>query len=531
MAQENNERIRSDIRAIIKLMMGEKDRWNEQIHTLLPIDMPVGMEREYAVFQALEHCSIQNMPPTSETVIRLLEMNQRIPEPRPFIETIIEENKDDSFGLPTLSNFVWMVAQENRAKNKVNLMQQIVNDPTMDMREKYETMLSMVMDLAPSDNFQYEEMSEKDFIALTFKHNQRVIKLRNEGKAIGPQFPFKAMEAYFGALHWGEVSLLMGGTGTGKTTIAQHFEENVAWRQKLKCDVAHFSLETPDIILSIRQFCRYNNIPFNRVDEGYIDLGKGEWKERWDAWEKRIGAKTADNGYIRYWYSPEASVNDICAAMIKTSEVSEALGHSIIFIVDHLHSIDWQRSYPRMGEYEAQRAIFIKLSGVANRISKRVQNHLMVFAQEGDERGQVFGGKYAAKRSQYVFRVSRERWGAESNGEMPVAQESLPVTFQQEQIPLKIRQGPNFSKLFVPIKGSAGKYAAMDAEGNPRFWYKKGEEYKHTGAITITKGNDNALGIVRTMYEASMSIIAQDPAQIAQMRKDNLLPPEQVKGA
>ena len=69
----------------------------------------------------------------------------------------------------------------------------------------------------------------------------------------------------------------------------------------------------------------------------------------------------------------------------------------------------------------------------------------------------------------------------------------------------------------------------MNALDQPRYWYRKGDEYSDKGIMRFTKSNDSSLFEARTTWEASMNIIKQDTTQVDELRKAGLLPPLGVK--
>lgn len=520
--KETPKGIRDHIRALIKLLIGEENLVDVQPDRLRRTDMALDMrDREGHIIEAIYTCVNQEIPPNRYNVVRLLEINRRLGEidPGEFIDKIIEEHIEESTGIRALSAFIKMWLDERKLKEQTVNMGAVADDPYMDYGEKWDTAFNMLMKVSPTDGFIYEGISELDFKRLALLSNQKIIQARKEGKDYGPMFPFESMKAYFSYLEWGEVTLFIAREGRGKTTVVQHLEENIAWRQKLNCDVIHFSLETPLSVLSIRQFCRYHSIPYKDIHDGLVDLSDDFWKPKWESWEASSVKKENDYGYIKYFYSPDASVNDLIAAMIRSSEASRLLGRSIFFVIDHIHKINWQKTHGKSGEFEALRAITVMLGSAANKLSIKNPNHLFLVAQEGEETGQMFGGKFAAKVAQYVLSLNRERFGPAINGEYPRAQESMMIQYKANQL----TDSQKKSKIVRLEKD--GMYTLLDALGRPRYWFRKGDDFSQHSHIVGTKGNDNANFQTDLLFEPALSRIVQNPEQVAQMRKDGLLPP------
>lgn len=519
--------IRSNIRAVIRLLIGDQDKRYTQPRVLRRIDMALDMrELEGQVIEAVYWCADQTMPPTLENVIRCLEISRRlqVEDVRGFVETIVTENSDDYGGIPALSSFIQLWLKERQLAAQGAAIQAIALDPQADYSEKWEASFNMLMNVAPDDNFDMDGVSEEELEELAYRHNAKAVDDRKAGKDLGPQFPYLGMKAFFDHFKYGEVTLALGPTGSGKSTHAMILGENIAWKQKLNCDVVHFSLETPEEVLGIRQLCRYQIIPYQRVDDGYLDLREDKWKAKRETWKETRKKLNNERGYIRYFYSPTASVNDIISTMIRATEVSRVLGRSVVYIVDHLLSIDWEKTHRHMDKYSAYATIHGMLAAASNKLSKRTPNHLFVFSQEGDDKGQMFGGKMPAKRSQYVLSFSRSRFGVQdTDGKWPGAPDNLEITLNAS----KMSKEQKASDVVEKIKGKE-EYRMLDAEGNPRFWYKKGDEYSHESEIGISKGNDNPLGRVMLKFEARMNRMTQNMEQIADMKRYGILPPDAI---
>lgn len=522
-------RMRENIRAVIKMMIGDRDRIHEQVKRLDRDDLAEDMrEQEGYILDALRYCSEQELPPTAENIISALEFPKRIQveSPREFVEALLKEHEGDTQGIRALSNFIHIWVQEQSLGAFEAQIARLRQDPYMDYPDKWQKTYDKLMYINPGEGFVYDEMSEVDFRKVAMEESERAAQLHAQGLATGPQFPFEGMKALFTSLEWGEVTMITGKKGMGKTSIAQTLGENISWAQRLDTDTIHIALETPIEVLSRRQFCRYNIVTYNDVKDGVVARSKPGWAEKWDKWIEGGRRKANGSGYVRYSYSPGASVNDIVALMTRSSETSLALGRRIVFIIDHLHSINWEATHGKIGEYAARRAIFEILAAHANKLNARNKNHLFVFAQEGAEKGQTFGGKFQSRRAQYVFSLSRGTFGEpDSEGELPGASENCYVHTYDKLLSADHKKSGKFEQ----DTKDKNIWYVLDATGKRRFYYKVGDKYNHKTTITAMWGNDNGLGKVELIFEAPISRLQQDADQLRQLMKDGLLDPVQVK--
>ena len=530
--QKTPDNIRHMIRALIKLLMGEQDRTQEQPIPLKRHELALDMrDVEGHVLDAIYHCHDIGIAPTVHAVIAYLEFNRRLANPREVVEGIVKENEQEEFGLRFYSNVIHEWIKERQLKAVAEEIAAMADDPYIGYEEKYEAGMRMMAEVAPNSSFIQDDYDEVKFAKLVYEQNQESIASRRAGVSIGPELPFAAQKAFFSNFDWGEVTMIVGRRGDGKTTVASELGEHVSWNQKLKCDTYHISLETPMKVLANRQFSRYNLIPYDDVKTGSnnVDLSQGKYKKIWERWLENLKSRSDEYGHIKYAYSPMASVDDIITSMWRTSEVSRNLGRKVIFIVEHLHAINWRATHGRMSEWDALRSIFFMIAGASNKINQRVENHLFMFAQEGDTKGEMFGGQYGAMRSQYMFSMTRDRFGErQPDGTWPKAPDDLPITVmlpsgkkELEQFELRVKSGELEKK-------TDKEYYQLDIVGNRRYWYRKGDEYKHTGRLMFTKGNDGRPGSIELLCEMKMNLITQDPAQVADLRKQKLLAPENV---
>jgi hypothetical protein len=521
--QTTPDNIRHMIRALIKLLMGEQDRVHEQSIPLKRHELALDMrDVEGHVLDAIYLCHNEYIPPTPEAIINILQVNRRLSNPREVVEAIVRENREEEFGIKFYSNIIHEWLNERRMAAVGLEIATIADDPYLDYGDKWEAGFEMFLKTSPQETFVHEDIEEPSFSRLVYERNQEAIAARKAGVGVGPELPFAAQKALFSHFDWGEASLVIGKRGDGKSTLGMELGENIAWRQKLKCDVNIFALETPLEVLSVRQFCRHNMLPYEEVASGEkVDLSTGKWKAIWDNWMSNPKVRGNDYGYMKFHYSPMASVSDITAKMWSAAEASRSLGRRVVFIIDHLHSIDWEKTHGKMEEFNALRAIFRILAGTANQISTKVDNHLFILAQEGEKRGEMFGGKFAAMRAQYVMSMKRDRFGEpDGDGNYPPAPDDLPVTVTASAVkPEDLKSG-----LFE--KKDDKEFYKLDALGNRRYWYKKGDLYKHTGRITLTKSNDGRPGSIELLCEMTMNRITQDPNQVTELRKQKRLPPE-----
>lgn len=520
--------VRGHIRALIRLLLDENDNTSKQLRPLYRENLAEDMRnREGHVLDAIYHCVGNGVPPTMKNVVDVLMVNRRLENPAEFVNALYEENKELTQGIRSLSMFISDWLQERELKQTSVVIGGIADDPYAGYADKWDQAYNLLMRVNPMESFVHEDVEESSFMRLTFERNQEVIKARAAGLSYGITFPFEATKAYLPSLEWGQATAVLGGTGVGKTTWAQIMAEHIAWNSELECDVVYFALESPLNVLSLRQFSRHQLIPYNAVKSGEIDLSSSKWKSYWNGWEKSFKERSNTRGHIRYFYSPDATVTDIAAAMSRAAEVSRRLGRKIVFVIDHLHSIDWEATHSRMSEFDALRSIIRTLSARVNNIAASgVKTHLIIMAQEGNEKGQAFGGKFLAKRTQLVISLQRERFGAaDENGNFPLAPTDLMITAAAKDLNEDQKKSP----WWAPSKEDKNIYISMNALGQPRYSYRKGDEYSHKGIMRITKSNDSAPFEVRTLWEASMNIIKQDPAQVAELRKNGQLPPLGVK--
>jgi hypothetical protein len=389
-------------------------------------------------------------------------------------------------------------------------------------------MHQLFLKTSPGDTFLRSNVSESEFKDMTLTENQAILKAKAEGLAYGVQLPWQIAQLYFEYLEWGQGTLAMGGTGVGKTTWGQIVAEYIAWKQKLKCDVAYFGLETPLEVLSRRQFSRHHAVTYNDIKSGRVNLADERWKPVWDKWKAKTKERANEFGYIKHFYSPDASVTDIIAEMGRAAETSRRLGRSIVFFIDHLHSIDWEATHGRMKEFDALRSIVRMLYGKVNKINASgVRTHIFVLAQEGNEKGQAFGGKFMSKRAQLVISLQRERFGPpdEATGNYPGAAADFKMTKKAHELTDAQKNSPWYRK----SKEDPSVYEELDALGQPRYWYRAGDEYSHKGVMRFTKSNDSPPALLRTQWEATMNMIYEDPAQIAELQKAGRLKPSGVK--
>lgn len=520
--------VRGHIRALIRLLLDEQDRTGQQLRPLRREMLAEDMrDREGHVLDAIYHCVDNGVPPTVKNVIETLNINRRLEGAEEFVTALYKEHEELTSGIRSFSVFIndWM--QERELKQTSLVIGGIADDPFAGYAEKWDMAYNLLMRVNPMDSFVHEDISEESFMKLTYDSNQEVIKARKAGLGYGITFPFEATKAYIPSLEWGQATAVLGGTGVGKTTWAQIMAEHIAWNSDLECDIVYFALETPLTVLSRRQFSRHRLVPYHAIKNGEIDLSDNKWKPQWDNWLAKLKDRSNTKGHIKYFYSPDATVTDIVAAMSRAAEVSRRLGRKIVFIIDHLHSIDWEATHSRMSEFDALRSIIRILSARVNNIAASgVKTQLIIMAQEGNEKGQAFGGKFLAKRTQLVISLQRERFGAaDDKGNFPVAGDDKVMTRLAKDLTEEQKKGP----WFVPSKADKNIYIAMNALDQPRYWYRKGDEYSDKGIMRFTKSNDSSLFEVRTTWEASMNIIKQDTTQVDELRKAGLLPPLGVK--
>lgn len=517
--------IRSYIRVVIARLIGDHDRiYDQEVplrREMLANDMK---DREGHVLDAIWYCTENGTPPTFENVVAFLEISKRMPNANEFINQMLLELEGDHSrdNIRFLSNYIQVWFDERKLHNIGAIAQTIADDMYMDYSEKHQAISNLLMEIAPGDTFVQENLTEEEFKMLVWEENQETMRLRAEGMDIGPCLPFAGQQALFPHFRWGAVTTAMGQPGSGKSTIMDLLSENICWNQKLDCDFIMFSTETPLEERAQRQFSRHNLIPYLKMIRGDINLNTSKWKPIWDRW---INTKRQNNnnlGYIRYFFSPSANVFQICNQMLRTAEASRTLGRKVCFGVDALSpsSFDWEATHASLGEFGALRAIHGMMSRTLSIIAaKGIRAHLFIAAQEGDTRGQMFGGKIAKQRSQYVFSIDRKRFGdPDENGYFPKAGHDLLMTFDKNSHTMN-------NPMFKQHPEEPNKMIGLDALGEQRYWYRVGDEYNHIGTMELTKSNYSPPGVIRLKWESRLSIVSQDQEQIRDLEKAGIIPP------
>ncbi|MBN8634422.1 MAG: hypothetical protein J0M07_03805 [Anaerolineae bacterium] len=524
------EVIRNHIRALTKMMIGDDDRTGEQVKPIRREDLAADMrDKEGHVLDAIYACAWGEnpIPPTEDNVIGVLRINQRLPEPDAFVKALLKEHKDDTHGIRSLSAFIAFWMKERVLRQAATMINTIANDPYMDYKDKWDRSRKVLEMASPVDSFTYSNVSEEELKMLTLRESKAIREARESGLGYGVTLPFEAFNAYFPYLEYGQGTAILGQEGIGKTTVGIITAEHIAWNSKAKLDVSYMACETPLHVLSRRQFSRHNLVTYNDIKEGRIDLESGEWSTRWKKWLDDTRLRSNEYGHINFFYGPEATADDILSQMSISAETSRRLGRGMVFVLDHLHSINWRATHREYGEFEALRMIALSLFARVNSIyASGVNTHLFMLAQEGDIRGQAFGNKFISKRAQLVISLQRERFGERGDdGEFPGAAADFKMTKKAHELTDAQKNSPWYRK----SKDDTGAYEMLDALGQPRYWYRAGSKFGSKGTMYCSKSNDSQPATVNTIWDAEMNRIIQDPGQVADLRKSGRLKPSGVK--
>jgi hypothetical protein len=526
--------MRRNIRLMLAAMIGPELSYNKQVYPITREDLPLDMQNlEGLVLDAIAYLDSKTIEPSKTNLIDYLGVRRNLPNPEQEINRLIDEKGDQQVSIRTMSVLYHAWASEQRLNVAALKVSEIAQNPMLDYQEKWDASYDLLMAQAPTDSFDEEDIGEERFMWRVAEDNRRAVEALKSNLDIGPELPFPAQKAFYSFHDDGEATMILGREGRGKTTVGQTIAEHIAWTQRLNCDVVYYALETPLSVLARRQFCRHNLIPYDAVKSGRIDLSSGKWKKVFETWMMSGRRKSDSSGMIRHFYSPDASVDALCTSMLRAAEASKSLGRRVVFFIDHLHSINWQATHAREGEFGALRSIARTLCAANNRANLRAPTHLFLLAQESnDDPGQMFGGKFASKRVQYVYSIEREAFSADDPQNPTVAGYDNPITVTaakyRSYIEAAQKKGPaeveNIKSMYVQDKNTTDRYFALDALGNQRYWFRKGDEYKENMALHLVKANDGRLGRIRLRFEAAQGRISQDPEQMIELRKQGVLP-------
>lgn len=523
--------MRRNIRLMIAAMIGETQSYSKQVFPISREDLPLDMQNlEGFVLDAILVLDNNSVEPSKRNVIDYLAVKKNIANPEQVVNILLEEKGEQSVSIRAMSVLYHAWSSEQRLFAASLQVADIAKNPMLDYQEKWDAAHELMMAQAPSGGFDEEDVGEEQFMWKVAEENAKAVAAKNSGMDIGPQLPFGAQRALYAAHDDGEATMILGREGYGKTTMAQTIAEHIAWKQRLNCDVIYFALETPLAVLARRQFCRHTLIPYDMVRTGEIELGNDHWKPKFESWMLTGRRKSDASGYIRYFYSPGANVDAITTSMMRCAETSRMLGRRVVFFIDHLHSIDWQATNAREGEFGALRSITLKLCAANNRANLRTPTHLFLLAQESnDNPGQMFGGKFAAKRVQYVYSIERVAFTGGTEDTPAVAGHDNPVMMPKSEydriMVTAVKEGKvkEHKAQYVPDKQTPDRYLCLDALGNQRYWFRKGDLFTENMALNLRKANDGRIGKIQLRFEAAQGIIQQHPDQIAELRQQGRL--------
>lgn len=524
--------MRRNLRLMIAEMIGDEFSFTKQPFPIWRKDLPVDCQPiEGFILDAIAYLDDHSVAPTQQNIVDYLTVRKNVPNPADEIARLLVDKGDQAVSIRAMSVLYHAWASEQRLNVAGLKVSEIAQNPVLDYQEKWDNAYDLIMAQSPTGSFDEEDIGEEQFMWRVAEGNQKAVEARNSNMDVGPELPFLAQKALYTCHDFGEATIILGREGTGKTTMAQLIAENVAWTQRLNCDVVYYALETPLEVLSRRQFCRHNLVPYSAVRSGEINLGDSYWKPIFENWIMTGRKKSNASGFIRHFYSPAASVEAIGMSMLRSAETSRVLGRNVVFIVDHLHSIDWQATHSREGEYGALRSILLRLAAINNRANLRTRTHLFIMGQESNESpGQMFGGKFAAKRMQYVYAIERDKFEGGDDSTPAVAGHDSPVSITASEYKSileraeKAGKGDHAKRFYSQDKHTPGVYNCLDAVGNQRYWFRKGDEYTEHMRLKLTKANDGKIGKIDLRFEAGMGRISQNPDQITELRMQKRLP-------
>ena len=480
---EAPEKIAGMIRSLIGTMIGEFDRTIEQENEIHRDHLPNSMQgREGWVLEAIYRCRAHGIAPTTENLCHVLELSERLPEPKFIVDSLVSESMDAGAGVRELSAFINMWLQNRRGTVAATKIQEIMANPYADYTDKYNQSLELMALASPIDDvvqyFTEEQLHE------AFLREQDDLWLANQsGIDIGPGLPFEAYKAFFSRFKWRELTTFIAKTGWGKTSFIIHVAQYIAWMQKLNCDFVLFLLETDPIITERRRYAQNTLIPMAAMDAGAINLRDPKWAEREAKYLTNIRKKSDTQGHIYTLFLTEPRVEQVLLWMDKCARVSYASGRRICFGIDYLQKFAWW-AYPNMKQHEA-------LQMIGERIASRnrtLGSHTFLMAQE-NEAGEAFGSSVIKKISQLMFSIRREE--AEVTKDVPILIGGIP---------------------------------AKDALGGPRFWQRVGDKVTANTTLEGVKANDSPLGTIELLWEGAMNRIIQNPAQIKSLKEQKRLP-------
>lgn len=436
------------LRSLIANLIGERDRLGEMHRwRVYPDFVPDSMEFESAALRAIYFLRQNGAPPTRENILASLSVEFEDCTER--LDSLMTWQTDDRSVL-TLASSLGSWSQKQKMSLSVDIMKQIVADPTVTMEDAYSQCLALLQQCALISAAQ-QSTTDREAHEEWLAYHRKNVENFKQGKILGPRLPWQSTYRLIPYLSPGEPLLLYGHTGYGKTFLAQQIAEHIAYKLG-GYNVLFLHFETDRKRLITRVMSRKLKVQSDVLEQGYAIEHDGYGNESripfsLDAPEnisdvadilEEIEGLEQTAGKLIYKHCNGDSLYDVEAEIL--NQINRAIedGRKLVVICDYMQVIRWSDVYGQgLGEPQGMRFMANHFKSMCEKYNEipgfEDSMYAIMVAQDASHNEYetsvtIRGGLEPSKRFQQAVRIWRDR-----------AEEDMPYT--KNMVPQKDRLG------------------------------------------------------------------------------------------